>query len=295
MLSTLVCLLAADASKPHMNSGVAKPFATTKQDIKLSSSDEGVLASGKPVMRQTVAADGKGGVAMAIQDVAATPETVWDRIFAFKDYPTMVNGCKETEVYYDKTSGDIRTIKVRMKIGMMGVSLEYFIDHTFSEKNQVMTWTLDYSRLSDLIDSVGYWATVPHPSKPGHTRLMYSVDTQMPSWVPGFVVTAITAKALTDATAWVKVESEKLQQKRGGLPPAGAGEPTSKKECKAAGGVWITKQVCELPTPAGVVPPSVTQRDTLTMALMVIASFAVGMAFGRDTAPSAHPARSRAR
>jgi ribosome-associated toxin RatA of RatAB toxin-antitoxin module len=294
-LALLPAALAADASKPHMNKGVATPFATTKQDIKLSASDEAVLAAGKPVMRQTIGADGKG-VAMAIQDVAATPETVWDRLFAFKDYPSMVNGCKECEVYEDKRSGDLRTVKVRMKIGMMGVSLEYFIDHTFSERNQVMTWTLDYSRLSDLIDSVGYWATVPHPTKPGHTRLMYSVDTQMPSWVPGFVVTAITAKALTDATAWVKVESEKLQQKRGGLPEAdGAAAPSTKKACKAAGGAWVQKQVCDLPAAAeGSTGASARTRPLLepfTMALLLVASFAAGIAFGRDTAPSAKPAR----
>ena len=41
-----------------------------------------------------------------------------------------------------------------MKLGVMGVSLEYFIDHTYAPRLGVLTWTLDYSRLSDLIDSV---------------------------------------------------------------------------------------------------------------------------------------------
>ena len=43
-----------------------------------------------------------------------------------------------------------------MKLGVMGVSLEYFIDHTYAPRLGVLTWTLDYARLSDLIDSVGY-------------------------------------------------------------------------------------------------------------------------------------------
>ena len=54
-----------------------------------------------------------------------------------------------------------------MKLGVMGVSLEYFIDHTYAPRLGVLTWTLDYSRLSDLVDSVGYWCVVPHPSSPG--------------------------------------------------------------------------------------------------------------------------------
>jgi len=255
MIASVVALiLAADASKPHMNKGVNAPFATKKQDVTLSSSDESALANGKPVMRQTVSADGKGGRALAVQDIAASPETVWSRILAFKDYPKMVNGVKETSVYAEKSNGDgSKTIKVRMKLGMMGVSLEYYVDHTYSPKHSVMTWTLDYSRLSDLIDSVGYWCILPHPTKAGHSRLLYSVDAAFPSWVPGFIVNALTSKALTDATAWVKVESEKEQQRLGGVQGASAA-PTSKKGCKAAGGKWA-KGACTLPSPPPPPPP----------------------------------------
>ena len=43
----------------------------------------------------------------------------------------------------------------RMKLGVMGVGLEYFIDHTYAPRLGVLTWTLDYTRLSDLIISIG--------------------------------------------------------------------------------------------------------------------------------------------
>jgi hypothetical protein len=48
-----------------------------------------------------------------------------------------------------------QTIKTRMKLSVMGVKLEYFINHMYHPKLSVLTWTLDYGRLSDLIDSVG--------------------------------------------------------------------------------------------------------------------------------------------
>ena len=270
LVQILTTLLAADANKPHMNQGVNAPFPPKRQEIPLTSADEATLKAGKPVMRQTVAAGGKGGRAVAVQDIAAAPDVVWSRILAFKDYPRMVNGVKETSVYEDKKSGDTRTLKVRMKLGMMGVSLEYFIKHTYAPKQSVMTWTLDYSKSSDLIDSVGYWCILEHPSMPGATRVLYSVDAAFPSWVPGFVVNVLTSKALTDATAWVKIESEKAQQKLGGLPSASAA-PATKKACTAAGGKWA-KNACEMPPPPPPPPPSALRSamDT-TMAAVAIA------------------------
>ena len=147
--------------------------------------------------------------------MAAAPSTVWDRILAFKDYPSMVPNTQQTETYEDKTSGSLRTMKVRMKIGAMGVGLEFFISHTYDAKLSVMTWTLDYGRKSDVIDSVGYWGVEPHPSKPGQARVFYSVDVAMPDWLPGFVVGILNSKALSDATGWVKTESEKKAEGAG--------------------------------------------------------------------------------
>ena len=43
-------------------------------------------------MRQVTSKDGKGGRALAVQDVAASPDTVWNRILAFPEYPKMVTG-----------------------------------------------------------------------------------------------------------------------------------------------------------------------------------------------------------
>lgn len=200
----LLCLLlqlragrAADASKPHMNGGVNPPFASAKPQVSLTGSEETALAAGRAVTRQVANANGKGGRALAVQDVAASPETVWNRILAFPEYPKMVTGVQECSVYDTSTHRNgTQTIRTRMKLGVMGVSLEYFIDHTYAPRLGVLTWTLDYSRLSDLIDSVGYWCVVPHARTPGASRVFYSVDAALPSWVPGFVVNAVTKKAL---------------------------------------------------------------------------------------------------
>ena len=132
-ITLLRCGLAADARKPHMNDGVNTPFATTKPDVKLSGAEVAALGEGKAVMRQVVSDVGKGGRAMAVQDVAASVETVWERILAFGDYPTMVAGVQECETYeVTRHRNGTQTIKTRMKLGVMGVKLEYFVHHTYA-------------------------------------------------------------------------------------------------------------------------------------------------------------------
>ena len=269
LAATVLLSLSADASKPHDHSGVNTPFALTKQSVPLSAADEKELAAGKTVFRQTLADTGKGGRALAVQDVAAAPSTVWDRILAFKDYPSMVPNTQQCETYEDKTSGSLRTMKVRMKIGAMGVGLEFFISHTYDAKLSVMTWTLDYGRKSDVIDSVGYWGVEPHPTKPGQARVFYSVDVAMPDWLPGFVVGILNSKALSDATGWVKTESEKKQKALG--PVGGAAAPTNKKQCKQQEGSW-SKGKCELPPAPAAPAPAAPSTDN-----PLAAAFAVGM------------------
>ena len=76
-----------------------------------------------------------------------------------------------------------------------------------------MTWTLDYSKESELDDSVGYWVVKPHPKTPGWSRVFYSVRVQTSSFMPGFIEDMIARRGLVTATAWVKREAEKAQAK----------------------------------------------------------------------------------
>ena len=47
-----------------------------------------------------------------------------------------------------------------------------------------------------------------HPSKSGWSRILYSTEVGLASWVPSFVVNYLTKTALLDSTAWVKEVSE---------------------------------------------------------------------------------------
>jgi hypothetical protein len=199
--------LASDPSSPHPHHGIIAKFVGKPALPPLTAADLSTLAEGKPVMKQVKNADGNGGRGVGIQDIHAEPATIWSRILSFSNYPQWVDGVKECQLYEQTATGN----KVRFKIGKMGVNYEYFIKHEVHTDDGYITWTLDYDRLSDFDDSVGFWEAVPVEGKPGWTRVYYSVDVKLTGWVPGFVQDMITKSGLTSATAWVKRESEAKQ------------------------------------------------------------------------------------
>lgn len=194
---------AADATKPHPHQGVVASYSGAPPIPELTEDDLEKLAEGKTVRKQQKD-DSGGGRGVAVQDVHATPDVVWSRITKYDKYPEWVDGVLECEVY--ENTGE--HIKARFKIGAMGTRVEYYIDHVYHPDEGWMTWTLDYTRESDLDDSVGFWRVVPLPDKPGWSRVYYSVEVRLKGWVPGFIETMIAKKGLTQATEWVKRESE---------------------------------------------------------------------------------------
>jgi hypothetical protein len=127
----------------------------------------------------------------------------------------MVPKTVESQVYKRELLKDgTERIWVRMKVGFPLLKLQFFVSHLHDPARKSLTWTLDYSARSDLDDSVGFWYVVPHPDDPENaSRVYYSVDVRMFSWVPSFVVDFMSRQALVDATAWVKKYSELEAQK----------------------------------------------------------------------------------
>lgn len=193
----------ADATQPHPHGGVLPKFSGNPPLPALTDADRATLAADKPVLKQSKSESGGRGT--AIQDVHATPERIWSRITSFGSYPQWVDGVDECASY--KTSGS--EIYTRFVVGAVGMNVEYFVKHTYRPDLGYMTWTLDYSRQSDLDDSVGFWRVEPLADKPGWTRVYYSVQVKLSGWVPGFVEDMLASSGLTKATAWVKRESEK--------------------------------------------------------------------------------------
>ena len=117
--------------------------------------------------------------------------------------------------------------------------MTFYVKHLYYPALNSLTWTLDYSKKSDFDDSVGYWYVVPHPDRPGWSRVYYSVAVNMYDWVPKTVVNFMSTKALTDATGWVKKFSEekwKTDPRKIDIEALGGGDSdSSAKNAKGRG------------------------------------------------------------
>ncbi len=200
-IALFALVLAADPALPHEHRGKATPF-TTPPALTLTEAELATLAAGKQVLKQGQV--GNGGRGVAVMDVNASVERVWSRILSFSSYPKWVDQVATCEEY--KREGD--KIYVRFVLDVLGVGVEYYVKHTLRKSAGTMTWTLDYDRLSDLDDSVGFWRVTPISTDPPVTRIEYSVDIRFKGWIPGFIQSMIAESGLTSATSWVKKQSE---------------------------------------------------------------------------------------
>ena len=89
----------------------------------------------------------------------------------------------------------------------------------------------------------------------------------MPDWLPGFVVGILNSKALSDATGWVKTESEKAE----GAGTRRRRRADEQKAVQAAGRQLEQRQVRAPPAPAAPAPAAPSTDNPLA------AAFAVGM------------------
>lgn len=198
----LAVAFAADPNQPHEHQGILTPYTNGPPALTVTSTEAATLAAGQVVTKQLQMATGGRGV--AIMDIHASPETIWSKITDFSHYPQWVSHVTACGNY--RTSG--HDLYTRFVLDVWGIDVEYYIHHVYRPDLGWMTWTLDYGRLSDLDDSVGYWRLAAQTADPPLTRVEYSADIRLKGWVPGVVADLIAKKGLTDATSWVKKQSE---------------------------------------------------------------------------------------
>jgi hypothetical protein len=205
LCSFLTVANAADPNKAHPHKGISTKFNNPSKTT-LSDSDKQTLASGKPVLKQVK--EGNGGRGIAVFDVQANEQIVWDVITSYSSYPKWIDEISQAKTYVNNGTN----IYVDFIISSYGVDVQYYIKHLYRPDQGYLTWELDYSRQSDLDDSTGYWLVYPSPIDSSKTRVEYSVDLRVQDWIPGFIQKMLAESGLEDASQWVKRESEKRAQ-----------------------------------------------------------------------------------
>lgn len=266
-------------AEPHPHSGKVTPFVAGDPGVRLSSDALRTLASGKPYKTQIQS--GSTGRGLVVQDVHAPSSVVWDRILDFNHYNKMVPKTVESKTYRKEVgkNGQQR-IWVRMKVGFPVLKLQFFVNHLYEPSKNSLIWTLDYSTKSDLDDSCGFWYVIPHPDDPSHwSRVYYSVEVAMFSWVPQFVVDFMSKQALVDATAWVKKFSELEAAKVVSIIPSQTTTPQPKLSWgrrRKSGEVMTPQQPVALVE--GTTPPTPPPRP-IGLARYALVSAVLGLSF----------------
>ena len=206
----------AATSPSHPHQGKLRPYAGEPPHIVLSAEETKTLAGGKPVYKQFDRGelpDGtKSGGAAAVFKVRAPKEVVWQVLSAFPFYPRWIGPLTKANIYQKTTDPNktSRDIFVEMRLQKWPVDKTYFVKHNYpaGERNWG-TWTLDYSRASEIDDLVGFWRVDPDSGNPNYSVVSYSVDIMMKEGYLDWFRSMIIDSSLSDATQWVKREAEK--------------------------------------------------------------------------------------
>ncbi len=214
----LSLVLGASSDAPHFHKGKLEQYHLGPPSVLLSPADVRRLRQGKPVMH-TLESNVAGARRMImVQDIPAPNAVVMDRIMDLEQYGAMVDNVQQVANYETSTHKAVRTIKSTYDVSVIGMKFKYFMEHHYDPAQNCMVFHLDYSKRSDIDDSVGYWYV--QPSNGRTSRVYYSCECKLRGWVPGPVYSVLTKEAMTKATTWVSRESIKewkMQQQSDGL------------------------------------------------------------------------------
>jgi len=219
---------AADAGDTvgHYHDGVFKqytpgPYKKTSKLFVLSAAAKQRLAeSSKPecsvVALPTSATAPKGTMrCTSVLDVRAPPNIVWSLLLDFPRYPQFVSGISSCKPYSKKRTlkgGKIVGAKYTVKLSPL-FKIQYHLEHHYEPTANSMAWHLDYTKKSDVFDSVGYWHV---EAQPWGSRVYYTQDSLLPSWIPAPVRKTFTKVAMRSATDTLEpkcLEEMERQQK----------------------------------------------------------------------------------
>mmetsp|Transcript_35550 Transcript_35550/g.74663 ORF Transcript_35550/g.74663 Transcript_35550/m.74663 type:complete len:291 (+) Transcript_35550:83-955(+) len=246
--TALAVVRAADSSTPHPHEGKLEPFRHGAPN-DLTAAEKASVDAGNPVQKTVQFDEGVGARAVAVFHVDAPPDVVWSCITDIRQYPRMVPGVAETSVYgTSKTRSGGQHTLVKYTLALLGYRMTYFLDIWYEPKQNSMTFRMDYTRLSDLDDTIGYWHVEPTDTG---SRVTYSAALILRGWWPKPVVNMLLSTSLGRATSWVGIEAAKR------LTASGGATGSATTGCKWS---WRKfRRVCPPPPPP---PPPPTSTNT---------------------------------
>lgn len=199
--------LGASEGQRHYHSGKLTKYKMGPPPLLLSAADEARLSQGHAVMQSLVSDDGTRRL-ISVQDIEVPADVVMGRILDFEKYDKMVTAVDACNNYANVELRDgSKLIKSKYTIHAAHLKFTYFVEHRYDPVERCMVFNLDYSKQSDLDDTVGYWYA--RPRSPTSCRIFYSTECKLRGWVPAPVYNILAKQALAQATTWVSREANK--------------------------------------------------------------------------------------
>lgn len=208
-LPSIAVVQAAELFELHPHEEQLKAYEGVPELLSLTKEEDALLKSGDAVLRQSETNESGSGV--AVQLVAAPASLIWDLILKYDQYKEWVKNVDDSKVY--RVFGD--QLFVEMDLSFWWIESKLYTINTLDRKKGYMSWVLDRSRTSDVIDLVGYWRIEQISEEPALTRVQYATEMVVGGF-PDFIVSFLTRDSLTDGTAWVKERAEEEWGRRQG-------------------------------------------------------------------------------
>ena len=208
-LSALLLLGLATLASSGIGKGKLQPYkmAPPKKSMVGGMKDED-FRTGKPIV-QRWKLPGAPQRLLSIQDVHAPEKVVWQTIMDIPGYKKMVGGVLACDVYSQKrTASGGKRVKARYHIRLVPkVTLSYHVEHHYEPLQHSMIFCLDDEKENQLLDMAGYWHVEQLPGDDKWSRVYFSSDALIPSWL-SWAHDALIKQAAYKNLYWVEKYAE---------------------------------------------------------------------------------------
>ncbi len=180
------------------------PYFSEPPEIHFTEQELRALKNNKTVYKTLHTQNGtQRAIAFAVH---AAPQKIWTTIKNFTEYKNWIQEVKESTIY--KTKDKHIFVRFRIEHWLLG-KYQYFINHTFTwPQDNWATWTLDESRESDFLSSIGFWRVYPSETDTAHSYVVYSANLEFKKRKLKLVRNQTIKSSLKQASSWVKEYSE---------------------------------------------------------------------------------------
>ncbi len=189
----------------NLNAAELTPYRGEPPQIVLTEAEHAKLEKFESVY-PPITDEGNTGGGQAVFRVKADPQTIWDVIGDFPNYPKYNKDLQQSD-YYKPKQGNF--LYVKFSASKLFVTVNWHVKHNYPMiKKGWGTWELDKSQKNDLSECIGFWRVEQVPGT-NYSDISYSVNLASEGFFLNLFRSMLIKEGVQKATQWVKKEAER--------------------------------------------------------------------------------------